>query len=234
VTFRSLAEAARETSGWGAIGGQPDWGLFKFAHTHPNKSNSGVLTLVLMAYEFSGKERGLSSSDVTAPEFQTWFRGLELALARHGGGLTHSTGTLMREMVLRGPSQYDCLVLYENLAVDNLEKARNRWGDLHVSYPEPNLWNEHPYYILDVPWSGPAERIAAERFLEFLLSERIQRQALEHGFRPGNPSVPVRAADSPLVRAESSGVRLDVPRMAEPPSAEVVDSLLAVYAGVEH
>jgi hypothetical protein len=43
----------------------------------------------------------------------------------------------------------------------------------------------------------------------------------------------VRVADSPLVKAESSGVRIDVPRMAEPPSAEVVDNLLASYLRVE-
>jgi hypothetical protein len=233
VTFKTVAEAAREPAGWGAIGGRPEWGLFKFGHTDPNKSNSGLLTLVLMAYEHSKKQRGLSPSDVTDPAFQAWFRSFERSLTRPGGGLTHSTGILMREMVLRGPSQYDCLVLYENLAVEYLEQARDHWGDLVVSYPEPNLWNDHPYYVLDVPWSGPVERAAAGRFLDFLLSESVQRQALEHGFRPGNPSVPVRVSSSPLVKAESSGVRLDVPRMAEPPSAEVVDNLLASYLRVE-
>ena len=71
----------------------------------------------------------------------------------------------MREMVLRGPSQYDCLLIYENLAIDYLEAARDRWGELHVDYPEPNMWNEHPYYILDVPWSDPAQRAAAAEYL---------------------------------------------------------------------
>ena len=41
-----------------AIAGKPEWGLFKFGHTHPDQSNSGLLTLVLMAYEFAGKRRG--------------------------------------------------------------------------------------------------------------------------------------------------------------------------------
>ena len=142
-----------ERGGWGAIAGKPEWGLFKFGHTHPNKSNSGLQTLALMAYEFSGKERGLTLSDITRPDFQTWLQEFEQGIARPGGGLTHSTGTLMREMVLRGPSQYDALMLYENLAIEYLDAARDRWGELQVVYPEPNLWNEHPYYILDVPWS---------------------------------------------------------------------------------
>jgi Ca-activated chloride channel family protein len=233
VNFRSLAQAVQEPGGWGEIAGQPKWGLFKFGHTHPNKSNSGLLTLALMASEFSGKQRRLELSDIADAKFQTWLRSFERGLTRHGGGLTNSTGTMMREMLVRGPSQYDCVVLYENLAVDNLEKARNLWGDLYVSYPEPNLWNEHPYYILDVPWSGPDERDAAGKFLDFLLSEPVQRQALEHGFRPGNPAVPVRGTDSPLVRGEPFGVRIDPPTMAEPPRADVVDSLLSSFQRIE-
>lgn len=31
--------------------------------------------------------------------------------------------------------------------------AWERRGELHIAYAEPNLWNEHPYSILDVPWS---------------------------------------------------------------------------------
>ena len=27
-------------------------------------------------------------------------------------------------------------------------------GEFRVDYPEPNIWNEHPLYILDVPWSN--------------------------------------------------------------------------------
>ena len=140
---------------------------------------------------------------------------------------------MTHEMVLRGPSQYDCLMLYENLAVDYLEQARGLWGDLHVAYPVPNLWNDHPYYILNVPWSDPEVRTAAGRFLDFLLSEPIQRQALEHGFRPGNPAVAVRSTESSLVRAESFGVRLDVPSMAEPPRAEVIEALLSSFQRIE-
>ena len=109
-----------------------------------------------MAYEFSKKERNLSLADITQPGFLQWLQTFEQDVARPGGSLTHSTGTLMREMVLRGPSQYDCMLVYENLAIDYLEDARDRWGELHVDYPEPNIWNEHPYYILDVPWSDPA------------------------------------------------------------------------------
>ena len=34
----------------------------------------------------------------------------------------------MREMVLRGPLQYDCLLIYENLAIDYLAGPRATGG----------------------------------------------------------------------------------------------------------
>jgi Ca-activated chloride channel family protein len=233
VRFRTVAEAMQEPGGWGAIAGHPDWGRFKFGHTHPEHSNSGLLTLVLMAYEFFDKEYNLSHDEIARPAFQDWLHRFERGVVRPGGALTHSTGSLMREMVLRGPSQYDCVLVYENLAVGYLDAARDRWGQLVVDYPEPNTWNEHPYYILDVPWSDPRQRAAAGAFLRFLMSEPIQRRALEHGFRPGNTAVSSRLPDSPLVRHTRQGLRIDLPRMCEPPTSEVVRDLLAASRRVD-
>jgi serine/threonine protein kinase len=234
VSFQTIAEAMREPGGWATIASEPGWGLFKFGHTHPSKSNSGLLTLVLMAYEFAHKERTLTTADVTQVGFQVWLQEFERGVVRPGGSLSNSTGNLMREMVLRGPSQYDGLMVYENLVIDYLDAARQRWGDLQVAYPDPNLWNEHPYYILNVPWSTAAQRALAQQFLEFLTSEPIQRQALEHGFRPGNPAVPVRFAESPLVRFEAQGLTVELPRVYEPPRAEVVNDLIASFRRIEH
>jgi Ca-activated chloride channel family protein len=49
VAFVTLGQALREPAGWEAIAKKPEWGIFKFGHTHPNQSNSGLMTLVLMA-----------------------------------------------------------------------------------------------------------------------------------------------------------------------------------------
>ena len=233
ISFHSLAEAIKEPGGWGAIANHADWGRFKFGHTHPNQSNSGLLTLVLMAYEFFKKEANLSHADVAQSGFQNWLRAFEKSVARPGGSLTSSTGTLMREMVLRGPSRYDCLLVYENLAIDYLDAARDRFGELQVDYPEPNIWNEHPYYILDVPWSDARQRAAAGEFLRFLMSKPIQEHALAHGFRPGNPAVSLRFADSPFIRNSKEGLKIDLPRMCEPPRDEVVQDLLDSFQKLE-
>jgi hypothetical protein len=61
------------------------------------------------------------------------------------------------------------------------------------------------------------------------MSEPIQKQALEHGFRPGNPAVSVRFPDTPLLRHAKNGLRIDLPRMCEPPKSEVLQCLLTSF-----
>ncbi|HEV3460074.1 MAG TPA: substrate-binding domain-containing protein [Thermoanaerobaculia bacterium] len=223
VSFKTLGQALAEGSGWEAIAGKPEWGLFKLGHTHPNESNSGLATLVLMAYDFRGKTRGLTLADILDPGFNSWEQSFERAVS----GLTNSTGNLMRDMVLRGPSAFDAVVVYESVAIDYLKNAEGRWGELRVDYPKRNLWNENPYFILDTPWSSKEQREAAAKFLDFLLTEPIQRQSLVHGFRPGNPAVPVRFAGSPFVDYQRFGLRVDLGTVCEPPPAEVINNLLA-------
>jgi ABC-type Fe3+ transport system substrate-binding protein len=222
LTLKTIARALAEPSGWQAIAGKPEWGLFKFGHTHPNQSNSGLATLVLMAYEFHGKSRGLALQDILDPGYQEWATGLERAVT----GLSNSTGNMMREMVLKGPSAYDSLFVYESVAIDYLKNAEGRWGELRVDYPERNLWNDNPYYVLDVPWSSAEQRQAAASFLDFLLSEPIQKQSLVHGFRPGNPAVAVRGPDSPFTLYRRFGLAVDLGAVCEPPRAEVINNLL--------
>jgi ABC-type Fe3+ transport system substrate-binding protein len=236
VKFRTLGQAMKAPSGWEQIASQPEWGLFKFAHTDPTKSNSGLQALVLMAYEFTGKQRGLTVGDIAEEGFQAWLRSFERGITRHGSSLSHSTGTLMEEMVLRGPSEFDCLLVDENLAIDYMEDAiqrRGTEGEIYVAYPDPNVWNENPYYILDVPWSDDRQRKAAADFLKFLMSESVQRQALKHGFRPCNPAVPVDSPESPLVRNQKYGLRINLPVKSEPPSAGVTTNLLGSFHRIE-
>jgi Ca-activated chloride channel family protein len=222
VSFSTVAQALQEKGGWDAIAQKPEWGLFKFGHTHPNESNSGLMTIVLAAYSYQKKTRDLQLKDVVDVSFQNWLQGFERGIS----GLSNSTGNMMREMVLKGPSSYDGLIVYESVAIDYLKNAEGRWGQLRVAYPEYNAWNDNPYYIIDAPWSTKDQRKAAEAFLAFLLSEPIQKESLNHGFRPANPNVAVKFPDSPFVKYTDYGIRVDLPKICEAPRAEVVNNLL--------
>jgi len=225
MNLSTVHDALQEKSGWAAIANQPQWGLFKFGHTHPNQSNSGLMTIVLAAYDYHKKTKGLGVGDVVDPKFQQWLEELE----RGASGFSNSTGNMMREMVLKGPSSYDAMLVYESVAIDYLGNAEGRWGKIRVIYPEYNAWNENPYYIIDAPWSSPDQRKAADKFLQFLLSEPIQKQALVHGFRPANTNVSIKFPESPFVKYASYGVQVDLQKICDPPSAEVVNNLLASW-----
>jgi len=222
LSFDTINQAIQEKSGWESIAAKPEWGFFKFGHTNPNESNSGLMMLVLAANSYAHKTRDLELKDVVNAGFQDWLQKLERGVS----GMSNSTGNMMQEMVLKGPSSYDVLFVYENVTIDYLKNAEGRWGALRVVYPEYNAWNENPYYIINATWSSKDQRKAAEDFLTFLLSERVQKESLVHGFRPANPSVPVKFAESPFTVYARYGIQVDLQKICEPPKAEVVTNLL--------
>jgi hypothetical protein len=233
VSLKTIDFAMQTKAGWAQIAAKPQWGRFKFSHTHPNQSNSGLMTLLLMSYEYFHKTSDLSVRDIMTEGFQDHLEGFErgvIGMSDSTGGLTkllsHSTGDLMKEMVLEGPSRYDALLVYESVAIDYLSSAEGRWEPLQVIYPPCNLWSENPYYVLNTPWTTPAHQKAAEAFLKFLMSEPAQAKALEHGFRPGNPTVTIKKADSPFVRYAANGLAIEVSSICEVPAPEVIDNLL--------
>lgn len=221
-SFRAIGKALAEPTGWAGLAKQPDWGFLKFGHAHPNQSSSGLMTLVLMAYSFHDT-RELSMAQVLDAGFQQWLTGFEKAVS----GLNSSTGDQMKDMVLKGPSAYDGLCVYESVVIDFLRNAQGRWGELRVVYPNPTMWADNPCLVLDAPWSSPEQRAAAARLLGFLLSEPVQRQALVHGLRPGNPAVPIKGPDSPFTAFALQGLRIDLPRVVDNPKPDVVQNLLA-------
>ena len=225
VDFRTLAEALTVDGGWNTIAAKPDWGLFKLGHTNPNESNSGLMTLILMANSYSDARAPVTMAQVMNPDFAAFLREFQKGVS----GLPNSTGNMMKEMVLKGPSVYDCCVVYENVAIDFAKAAAGRWGQVHVTYPEINVWNDNPYYIVDVPWSTPAQRDAAQEFLDFLMSEPIQQLALEHGFRPGNPNVPVLTPASPFTTLKDAGLRQNPGTIVGFPQPEVIANLLMMW-----
>jgi ABC-type Fe3+ transport system substrate-binding protein len=222
ATVQTISSALQEKTGWSGIANKPEWGLFKFGHTHPGQSNSGLMALILLACEYHNKAGGLSMADILDANFQTWFATTESAVT----GMVNSTGTMMKEMVLKGPSAYDCVLVYESVAIDFLKAAAGRWGDLQLVYPQRNVWNDNPFYVLNASWVAPTQRQAAEAFLAFLMEEPAQKQALVHGFRPGNPNVPVLFPESPFQLFQRNGLRNDISAVLEMPKSDVVTNLL--------
>ena len=229
LSWKAIHKAVASPKGWPAIGGKPTWGFVKLGQTDPNRSNSGVQALELMAMEFFGTQ-ALTPEQMLDTKFQDFVKETESGVQKFEA----STGTFMTDMVRFGPSKYDIAVVYESLAVSQLENAQGRWGSLHIYYPPTTIWSDHPIAILDAPWVTAEQKAAAKTLVEFLRSPRVQGWALRFGFRPADPSVPLKTNDelNPFKKSAAYGLSLELPPAANAPDGAVVRQLLMMWSRV--
>lgn len=226
--WKRLHTVLASDQGWSAIGGSKEWGLVRLGHTDPTKSNSGLQALLLMAYEYHGRTSNLDVANVVDPGFQAFVKQIEGSVPKFGT----STGTFMEEMILFGPSKYDVVVSYENLAIEQIPNAQGRWGNLRIYYPQHTMWSSHPAALLDAPWVTPEQKQAGRKLIAFLRAPEAQRRALRYGFRPSDPAVPIlgEQADNPFSAARAHGVRTDLPGAVEPPPGPVISNLMEMWS----
>ncbi len=226
ITWKTLRKAIASNQGWPAIGGKPAWGFVKLGQTDPTQSNSGLSALYLMTLEFYGKP-SVEIGDLLKPDYQAWVKDIEKGVTK----FESSTGTFMTDMVRFGPSKYDIAVVYENLAISQIENAQGRWGSLKVYYPQTTLWSDHPAGILAADWVTDAQRQAARKWLAYLRSRPVQEKALAFGFRPGDTSVPVKSADAqnPWSRLAQYGIQVEIPPVARAPDGAVARNLMTMW-----
>lgn len=187
IGWSDVAEFAVASEGWSRRG-HPEWGLFKFGHTHPRYSNSGAIALVAATYAGAGKTRELGEDDVRRA--RDFVRRVQANVVHYG----RSTGFFAENMFTRGPAYLSAAVLYENLVVESYLDSRYAAKPFPVVavYPkEGTYWSDHPYAILNLPSVTPDQREAATIFRAFLLGKERQQAALRFGFRPADPAVPL-------------------------------------------
>ena len=215
--WADIAALATSDDGWAGYG-YPEWGSFKFGHTHPDFSNSGLISVIAEAYAAKGKPRDLTLDDLRDPELKAFMADVESSIIHYG----ESTGFFANRMFERGPSYLSAAVMYENLIA--AREAKRLRGESHqppvvAIYPEEGTaWSNHPYIILNAPWVTDEQREAAEVFEDYLLAEPQQRLSVTYGFRPSDPSLPL---STPLDLQH--GVDPTEPKtVLEVPTAEVV------------
>jgi len=224
--WRQLHHAAVNPKGWGEYG-HPEWGFVKFGHTNPLTSNSGLMTILLMADEYFGSAKLLTTTNILAdPEFKTWFIDIENTIASFGD----STGTYMKDMVAYGPSVYDVVTVYEATAIEQADNAVGRYGELRVYYPDRTILSDHPFCILNAEWVTNEQAQAAQIFVDYLLSKPAQEKALlEYGFRPVDTNIPLDQPGSPLNRYATNGLKIQLPPQITLPPGDVLNTLLEFW-----
>ncbi len=222
--WHDIAQLAISEEGWSAYG-HPEWGPFKFGHTHPAYSNSGIVSIIAETYAGLDKQRGLTEADLKSPELKEFMTEVESSIIHYGT----STGFFGDRMFERGPSYLSAAVLYENLIVTQETKrigGQSSQIPVVAIYPkEGTFWSNHPYAIVNAPWVTAEQKEAAQLFETFLLDKPQQLKALEYGFRPADPSIPLTA---PL--DSQHGVDINQPQtILEIPSAPVVEGIQELW-----
>jgi Ca-activated chloride channel family protein len=228
IGWADISELATSEDGWAGYG-YPEWGKFKFGHTHPDFSNSGLVSAIAQAYAGTGKQRDLTLPDLDSPELRDFMAQVESSIIHYGS----STGFFGRAMFERGPSYLSAAVLYENLIV--AQESKRLSGEspqlsVVAIYPkEGTFWSNHPYVILNAPWVTDGQKEAARHFEAFLLDKQQQSRAIELGFRPADPAIPLT---SPL--DGDHGVDPKQPQtVLEVPSAEVIQRTQNIWRDVK-
>jgi Ca-activated chloride channel family protein len=190
IGWAEIAKLSMSEQGWRDLG-KPQWGDFRFGHTHPRYSNSGAIALIAATYAGAGKSRDLSAED--AEKAAAFVKRVQSHVVHYG----RSTGFFAEKMFTRGPGYLSAAVLYENLVAESYtdSKYQSKPFPVVAIYPkEGTFWADHPYAILDIPSVTPEIREAAEAFKKYLLSADVQRKALQsYGLRPADPNIPLGA-----------------------------------------
>jgi Ca-activated chloride channel family protein len=217
IGWSEILALARDKKGWSGYG-YPQWGNFKFGHTHPAYSNSGIISLIAENYAATGKVHGLTLADVKNPKTQEFVRGIENSVVHYGS----STGFFGRKLFESGPEYLSSAVLYESMVVESYKQPNTMPFPVVAIYPkEGTFWSDHPVGIVNRDWVTPERKAAAQVFIDYLMARPQQEKALSYGFRPGSPEVSV---GSPIDAAHGVDPKQPVTTL-EVPTPDVVAAI---------
>jgi Ca-activated chloride channel family protein len=189
IGWKDLRAVVTNPKGWSALG-HPEWGAFKFGHSHPDYSNSAMLSVISMIYAGAGKDAGMTSADMKNPQVVSLLKDIERSVVHYG----ESSSWLMDKLCNRGPAYLSAVTVYESSVVKANDKCKTKPFPLVAVYPkEGTFWETHPAGVVDAEWVTEDQKQAARMFLDFLVSPEQQAKAPKYGFRPALKDVPLTA-----------------------------------------
>ena len=176
--YEQLAQLA--TGGWAAIG-RPEFGSFKYVHTNPDFSTSGLSAVAASYYAAVGKKEGLTEADVTRARTQV--RELERSIVHYGD----TTLFIADEMRGRGLG-YASAVAMEEITLLDFNRRAGDGERLVAVYPsDGTFFSDNP--LMTLQWASAEQRRAARVFADFLAEQVTPELAGRYGFRPADEDV---------------------------------------------
>jgi Ca-activated chloride channel family protein len=213
IGWDTIVALAADPQGWASYG-RPEWGQFRFGHTHPAYANSGLLSMTSFVYGIAGKTETLTAADVYAPAVEEAMRQLEQNTSKYG----RQAPALLELMAREGPSYLHAAAVPEAEAVRfNVERSDELTFPLAFIFPaKGTIWGDHPYCILDnADWVTAEQAEAAAVFRDYLLAPAQQEVAIDNYLRPLDSRIPLHA---PLDLAHGTDPRVNTTTIPELPS----------------
>ncbi|MBN2549671.1 MAG: VWA domain-containing protein [Anaerolineales bacterium] len=225
ISWDDLVALSEDPQGW-ASKGHPEWGSFKFGHTHPDFSNTGMLMMTALAYSNLGQTSGLTAEGVYSEQVKQAFEGLEKNTYHYG----IQNRPLMQLLAVRGPDYLHAVTSAEaEVLKTNTEYADTLRFQLVFIFPsEGTYWSEQPYCLLEGEWVTDEQKEAAKVFRDYILDTLRQNMTIDYYLRPVDERIVLR---SPLTLENGTDPRVNrssVPAL-ESPSAEVAEAIKDVF-----
>lgn len=193
--WSDILREARSSKGWAAYG-HPEWGNFKFGHTNPDFSTSGLSAVAAEYLTAAGKAEGLTLADVNAPATRKVVQDIQKSVVHYGD----TTLFFADRLAEKGISYASAVAMEEVTLLDfNLKKAKGGQR-LAAIYPkEGTFFSDNPLIALNGAWVDEPQKKAAAAFVAFLTEKVTPQQAASIGFRPSDsnqaPLAPVTTAN---------------------------------------
>ena len=219
-------EEAMSVQNWSQLGGRTEWGSFDFVTTDPTRSNSGQLTLSLLAQTIALGNRPPSAANLNTPAIQDLFARVRSSVYQP----PRSTDILLQEFITRGPNEADVATVYESIALYRWEDATVTQGfPYQIYYPNPTIETQSTAAIVTRDISHRTAR-AARTFIEFLVDPQQQTVFVKFGFRPAVSSVDLASVSTSPWTQDIPGAEIDpVTRATQPPDRQVTGEIQRLW-----
>ncbi len=206
--YKQLTELA--TNGWASVG-RPQFGSFKYVHTNPDFSTSGLSAVAASYYAAVGKKEGLTEADVARAKSQV--RELERSIVHYG-----DTTLFISDEMRRGGLGYASAAAMEEITLIEFNRKAGDGPKLVAVYPEEGtFFSDNPLITLQGSWVTAPQRDAAKAFTAFLADEITPEVAGRYGFRPADEAAPpqglVSAANGVDPRKPGRSLRVPEPKV---------------------
>ncbi|UZX03187.1 VWA domain-containing protein [Arthrobacter sp. CDRTa11] len=194
-SWSEVFKMAEDRDAWERLG-HADWGKFKFGKASPLVSTAGLMALTASYGAAGGSLGGVDAMDLEASSLKEKVRAVELGTSHYMATPEHFLWHAREADDAGNVSEFLSAVIVDEKSVwdynrgvvseDGITKksAPPPKQPLRAIYPNDGVHvADNPAVILDGDWVGSQQRLAAEDFLRFAVTEQGQNVVKASGYR---------------------------------------------------